>query len=137
MSIKEERNLSLYRGYENKIKELGSTARLMSMRSVINMVINSSAEKYYISLERAVEAVTLCEKGKIQNVAKKNTRKMYQSIYEKKKKKRKDVYFKWCYKYQVVDIVINSTAPSYFMDIENAMIVIYTALKNRRKKCVH
>ena len=24
MSIKEERNLSLYRGYENKIKELGS-----------------------------------------------------------------------------------------------------------------
>ena len=137
MSIKEERNLSLYRGYENKIKELGSTARLMSMRSVINMVINSSAERYYISLERAVEAVTLCEKGKINNVANKNTRKMYQSIYEKYLEKRKDVYFKWCYKYQVVDIVINSTAPSYFMDIENAMIVIYTALKNRRKKCVH
>ena len=137
MSIKEERNLSLYRGYENKIKELGSTARLMSMRSVINMLINSSAEKYYISLERAVEAVTLCEKGKIHNVANKNTRKMYQSIYEKYLEKRKDVDLKWCYKYQVVDIVINSTAPSYFMDIENAMIVIYTALKNRRKKCVH
>ena len=137
MSIKEERNLSLYRGYESKIKELGSTARLMSMRSVINMVINSSAEKYYISLERAVEAVTICEKGKIHSVTNKNTRKMYQSIYEKYLEKRKDVDLKWCYKYQVVDIVINSTAPSYFMDIENAMIVIYTALKNRRKKCVH
>lgn len=137
MSIKEERNSSLYKGYENKIKELGGTARLMSMRSVVNMVINSRAEKYYISLERAVEAVTLCEKGKIQNVANKNTQKMYLSIYEKYMEKRKDVDLKWCYKYQVVDIVINSPAPSYFMDIDNAMIVIYTILKNKRKKCVH
>lgn len=101
-----------------KIQELFETARKMS------------APRFYITFDQARRFVSMLDRGLELPLKNENKKRMYQELYSRLKKKRGDK--KKCY--FLLEEIITSSAPEFYMDADTFKQIFYKTIRNKRKK---
>lgn len=103
---------------DKKVLELFDIARKME------------APRFYITFGNARRFVSMLDRGLELPLTLESKKRMYQELYSRLKKKRGDK--KQCY--QLLEEIINSPAPEFYMDAETFRQVFYKTIRNKRKK---
>lgn len=103
---------------DKKIEELFETARKMP------------APRFYITSENARCFVSMLDRGLELPLKNENKKRMYQELYNRLKKKRGDK--KKCY--FLLEEIITSSAPEFYMDAETFKHIFYKTIRSKRKK---
>lgn len=102
-----------------KILELFDIARKME------------APRFYVTFDNARRFVSMLDRGLELPLKNENKKKMYEELYRRLKKKRGDKKKK-CY--QLLEEIIASPAPEFYMDAETFKQVSYKTIRNKKKK---
>lgn len=103
---------------DKKIGELFEIARKMP------------APRFYITSENAMRFVSRLDRGLELPFKNDNKKRMYQELYNRLKKKRGDK--KGCY--TLLEEIITSPAPEFYMDVETFKQVFYKTIRNKGRK---
>jgi hypothetical protein len=116
--------------YWKLAKEFGNDMNLKRI-DIVRMAVNSPAKKFYVSEEQATKTVSDMLKGKnlISRPAKKE---MYAEImrrYDKIKAGNETLTT-----FDIVSVIVNQSAPKFYVDDECAYYTINNYYLNRKKK---
>jgi hypothetical protein len=103
---------------DKKLLELFDIARKME------------APRFYVTFDNARRLVSMLDRGLELPLTFESKKRMYQELYSRLKKKRGDK--KQCY--QLLEEIITSPAPEFYMDTETFKQVFYKTIRNKRKK---
>lgn len=88
------------------------------------------APRFYITFDKAMRFVSMLDRGLELPLKNENKKRMYQELYNRLKKKRGDK--KGCY--TLLEEIITSPAPEFYMDAETFKQVFYKTIRSKRKK---
>lgn len=103
---------------DKKVLELFDIARKME------------APSFYVTFDDARRLVSMLDRGLELPLKNENKKRMYQELYNRLKKKRGDK--KLCY--QLLEEIITSPAPEFYMDAETFKQVFYKTIRNKKRK---
>ena len=103
---------------DKKVRELFDIARKME------------APMFYITFNNARRFVSMLDRGLELPLTFENKKRMYQELHRRLKNKRGDN--KKCY--QLLEEIINSPAPEFYMDAETFKQVFYKTIRNKKKR---
>lgn len=103
---------------DKKVLELFDIARKME------------APRFYVTFDNARRFVSMLDRGLELPLIFESKKRMYQELYNRLKKKRGDK--KKCY--QLLEEIITSPAPEFYMDEETFKQVFYKTIRSKRKK---
>ena len=103
---------------DKKIGELFDIARKME------------APRFYVTFENARLFVSMLDRGLELPLTFESKKRMYQELYNRLKKKRGDK--KKCY--QLLEEIITSPAPEFYMDVETFKQVFYKTIMSKKRK---
>lgn len=88
------------------------------------------APRFYITFDNARRFVSMLDRGLELPLKNENKKRMYQELYSRLNKKRGGK--KKCY--QLLEEVITSPAPEFYMDADTFKQVFYKTIMNKRRK---
>ena len=88
------------------------------------------APMFYITFDKARRFVSMLDRGLELPFKNDNKKRMYQELYNRLKKKRGDK--KGCY--ILLEEIIASPAPEFYMDVETFKQVFYKTIRSKEKK---
>ena len=103
---------------DKKVLELFDIARKME------------APRFYVTFDDARRLVSMLDRGLELPLKNENKKRMYKELYSRLNKKHGDK--KKCY--QLLEEIITSPAPEFYMDAETFKQVFYKTIRNKRKK---
>ena len=103
---------------DKKVLELFDIARKME------------APRFYVTFDRAKRFVSMLDRGLELPLTFESKKRMYEELHRRLKKKRGDK--KGCY--TLLEGIITSPAPEFYMDAETFKQVFYKTIRSKRKK---
>lgn len=103
---------------DKKVGELFDIARKME------------APRFYISFDTARRFVSMLDRGLGLPLKNENKKRIYQELHSRLKKKRGDK--KGCY--ALLEEIITSPAPEFYMDVETFKEVFYKTIRSKKRK---
>lgn len=103
---------------DKKVLELFDIARKME------------APRFYVTFDQARRFVSMLDRGLELPLKSENKKRMYKELYRRLKKKRGDK--KGCY--TLLEEIITSSAPEFYMDAETFKQIFYKTIRNKEKK---
>lgn len=88
------------------------------------------APRFYVTFDNARRFVSMLDRGLELPFKNDNKKRMYQELYNRLKKKRGDK--KGCY--TLLEEIITSPAPEFYMDVETFKQVFYKTIRNKGRK---
>jgi hypothetical protein len=88
------------------------------------------APRFYVTFDTARRFVSMLDRGLELPLKNENKKRMYQELYNRLKKKRGDK--KLCY--QLLEEIITSPAPEFYMDFETFEQVFYKTIRSKKRK---
>lgn len=86
--------------------------------------------RFYVTFNRARRFVSMLDRGLELPLTFENKKRMYKELHRRLKKKRGDK--KGCY--TLLEEIIESPAPEFYMDVETFKQVFYKTIRSKRKK---
>lgn len=121
--ITSERDKDLHEAYKRAVKKLGKVAVMHSRKSLVRLAVNSAAKRFYISEERASRVIKMLESGRMP-CADSVKKQMYLDILDAYNKLKIDERYAGVPKITLISIVVNSEAPSFYLDVRSAMSIL-------------
>lgn len=121
--LKKERNEDLMRAYKDVIKKQLALYGRVSQSTLMSNVVNSPAERYWVSSERAYSIILRIEKGELPPKMKSNSRRFYESLYKdfcEYRNTHPDMPIK-----HIVEIVVQQPAPCFVLSPRIASWIIF------------
>ncbi len=116
LAFTRERNAALLRAYR---KQVGS-ARFIRLDEIGERVVNSPAERFWVSEERAAVVVSAMMRGKpVLDNMRPAKREMFEEIYRRVVALKK-LHPDWCLR-DLAHVVVNSPAPKFYMKASSAL----------------
>lgn len=103
---------------DKKVLELFDIARKME------------APRFYVTFDNARRIISMLDRGLELPLIFESKKRMYQELYNRLKKKRGNK--KQCY--QLLEEIINSPAPEFYMDTETFKQIFYKTIRSKKKK---
>lgn len=103
---------------DKKVLELFDIARKME------------APRFYVTFDQARRFVSMLDRGLELPLKSENKKRMYEELHRRLKKKRGGK--KKCY--QLLEEIITSPAPEFYMDAETFKQVFYKTIRNKKRK---
>lgn len=130
--ILEQREKDFLKVFDETSKTLAANHIVFKTVDICRMVANSTAPRFYVSLEQALYQYRLYRKGK-SYIRCEERRKMYAEIFTRYEKLM-ELSGGSAYQYNIMDIVLSQEAPSFYMSNQYAPLFYYKAMNKKRKK---
>lgn len=88
------------------------------------------APRFYVTFDNARRIVSMLDRGLELPLKNENKKRRYEELHRRLKRKRGDK--KKCY--QLLEEIIASPAPEFYMDAETFKQVFYKTIRNKRRK---
>lgn len=88
------------------------------------------APRFYVTFDQARRFISMLDRGLELPLKNENKKRMYEELYRRLKRKRGDK--KKCY--QLLEEIITSPAPEFYMDVETFKQVFYKTIRSKKKK---
>ena len=88
------------------------------------------APRFYVTFDKARRFVSMLDRGLDLPLKNENKKSMYKELYNRLKKKRGDK--KGCY--TLLEEIITSPAPEFYMDAETFKQVFYKTIRSKKRK---
>jgi len=121
-SMTRERDEDLMRAYHLNMGQAMKAEGEINKMDVIHNTVNSPASRYWVSLERACDVVYQMKKGQPFTVKKHNSRRLYESIYNRyveRSIENPDIPIK-----HLVAEIIEEPAPCFALTPQSASLLI-------------
>lgn len=129
-SVSEMRKSAVIESFFKSMKLLSSKNPLVSQKEIVEHAVKSTAPRFFTSYESARRLISLMIRKKRLPIINKNRIEMYKEIYRRFLKKSKEQINKYgCYR--LLEEIIDSPAPSFYMDSETFQGTLYKALRER------
>lgn len=126
-SVNRQKERDIFTAYEQAIDFFGENARYVSKGAIIEKAMTFPAPRFYTTYEMARRHVSMLNRGARILRTNRNKVAMYKAIFERFKELKKDEKKD----YSALETVINSPAPSFFMDKAQFKKIIYKQLKKQ------
>ena len=101
----------------------------LNVRDIADKISKSPAPKFYCSYENARRMISLLDMGKKLPISNTNKVAMYKDIYMIWSKKYKgNTHSRAIYR-DTLSKILNSQAPSYYLDVDTVIALIYRSFK--------
>ena len=130
--IQEMRERDFLNKFDKVIKQMIDANITYKTTKVCIMVSRQPAPCFYVSLEQALYQYRLFKHGK-SHIKNEERRKMYAEIFARFENLM-DMAGGEAYQYQIMDIVLQQEAPSFYLNEASALQFYYNAVKNKRIK---
>lgn len=97
---------------------------------LLDIARKMEAPRFYVTFDNARRFVSMLDRGLELPLKNENKKRMYEELHRRLRKKRGDK--KKCY--QLLEEIITSPAPEFYMDAETFRQVFYKTIRNKRKK---
>lgn len=127
LNITKTRNLDIRALYLETLSRMKSAHPCTTTEQVIRSLMKASAPRFYLTTEYAMRIVSLLNRGEPIPVTNHNKIKMYREIHRRyliaRKARPKDGT------YQIIDDIINSPAPSFYVDYPTIRSIVYQSFR--------
>lgn len=123
MIFREERDRDLLRAYERVIKSYGKDAPYISRKEIMKRVVESGAERYYVTYEEAFRNVRRIMNGKSLKCKNRRKRFMYMSLYDAVKR-YSELYPDLSFGRVLMRVLSEEKAPCFFISQERASLLL-------------
>lgn len=126
-----ERDRDLLNAYRRQIAQSSGPIQL---REVMYQVVNSPSSRFWVSPERAMRVISSMDHGNRLNGMIRNKRIMFREIYRRVHQLRTRPHYRQLPLSEVVQIVVEQPAPSFYMTPQSAIVIMHH-IRKRRKQC--
>ncbi len=126
--VSEMRKQAVLEIFFDTLKKMRKADPKTTISEVIHEAVKSTAPRFYISYENARRFISLLMRKKRLPIANSNKISMYKEIYERYRKRIKDV----CDNYTILGSIIEEPAPSFYIDEGTFRGLIYKSIKERK-----
>lgn len=123
----EIRDRDIIDAYFDSMKNVKCTSPYVSRDSIINDMMKKPAPRFYITYDSARKNVSLLCKGKKLPFTNRNKIRMYSDIYRLFLQQKADNKG-----YMILEDIITSPAPSFYIESFTMGDIVYKALKHRK-----
>lgn len=120
-----EKSADILKSYERVIKSLGEKARYMSKESLVDIAFKSKAPRFYVSYEYARRIIWEKLNG-IESARRKLIKEMHDELFRRYKDLNKIQG-----SYLILNDIIRSEAPSFYLKKGHFRNIIYKQLKSK------
>lgn len=129
LEFKEERDRDFLASYDSIIKKHGKKAPYLKRDELLLETITCPAKRFYVSEEQSFRIITKMLRGQNTRIRNPLKLQMYKEIFlrvkqELEKSNRPIV--------EIIENVINQSAPRFYIDLKSARILHYKLLNRRR-----
>ncbi len=125
-TLKQTRNKTIKNSYFDALKLLRQKNPYVSTEDVISKLIDMEAPRFYISFDNAQRIVSRMRRGLSVKVSNERKMEMYREIYRRFEEIASQS--KSC-NYQVLEKILSTTAPSFYVDKTTMRGIVYKTLK--------
>lgn len=129
LEFKEERDRDFLASYDSVIKKHGKNAPYLKRDELLLEAIMRPAKRFYVSEEQSFRIITKMLKGKNPGLRNPLKLQMYKEILLRVKQEldrsNRSIV-------EIIDIVINQSAPRFYIDLKSARILHYKLLNSRK-----
>ena len=125
--IVEARSKDVTEAFFNAIKAMNGYS--VTQDDIIRTVMKAGAPRFYVGYEKARRYVSLLDRGKPLPLKKKNSIAMYHEIYRRYKAYKEKTGI---IGYQILEMILDERAPSYYIDLKTFRDIIYNYYKKRK-----
>lgn len=129
-TISESRKDAVVDIFFKTMKRLSKINPLVSQREIIEEAAKSSAPRFFTSYESARRLISLMARKKRLPIINKNRMEMYKEIYRRFINMSKENMSRYG-RYRILDNIIDSPAPSFYMDSDTFQGILYRTLRER------
>lgn len=126
-----ERDQDLLNAYR---RQIALTSGLIRLREVMCRVVNSPSSRFWVSPERAMRVISSMEQGNRLEGMMRNKRIMFREIYRRVHLLRERPPYRQLPLVEVVQMVVEQPAPSFYMTPQSAIVIMHH-IRKRRKQC--
>lgn len=128
--INEAKKDAVIKTFFDTMKRMGKENPLVTNREIIERAAKSAAPRFFTTYETARRFVSLLIRKKRLPIVNKNKVAMYKEIYNRFMKMSRENIGKYgCYR--LLENIIESPAPSFYMDCDTFQGVLYKTLRER------
>ena len=120
--LKKERNEALIKAYKEALVTHKENVNKMPLNTFLSKVINGGAPRYFISEVQAAKIINKMELG-VKPRKNDEKRKLCDDLYEKYLEVSNDMA--GCFKYCIIEKVVNSPAKSFYITAQRALNIIW------------
>lgn len=128
---REERDQALLDAYH---RELSLSKHPIVLREIFQKVVDSTSERFWVSPERATYVISELIRGNKLPRMNRNKRRMYMEIFKRVQKLRRQPDYEKKRLIALVQMVVESEAPSFYLTPQSAAVIMHHIRKRRRCK---
>ena len=126
--FRDQRDNDLYRAYRQQLK----TTSFVRLPQLIDRVISSPAERFYVSEERAAIVIGEMLRGRSIEHMQTQKRRMYDEIFSRfLELMQRRPYLQYN---EAVTIVVNQPAPEFYLTVGSAIVILHRIRKRMRER---
>ncbi|MBE6294577.1 MAG: hypothetical protein IJE42_07970 [Bacteroidaceae bacterium] len=129
-TVSEIRKEAVIETFFRSMKILSAKNPLVSQKEIIEHAVKSMAPRFFTSYESARRLVSLMVRKKRLPIINKNKLEMYKEIYRRFIKQSKEAIMNYG-SYRLLEEIIESPAPSFYMDSDTFQGILYKTLRER------
>lgn len=122
MTITQKRNEEIRRVYNSIVSRYSINLSHIPIHVVVDLVVNSPASQFYISVEQASRYITAMERGETIS-ARDNRKELMEDLFKVYLKCKERL--KGHYKNYIVSYAIHQQAPRFYVSRESIVRIIY------------
>ena len=126
--FREQRDNDLFRAYRRQLQQTG----YVHLPQLLDLVIRTRAERFYVSEERAAIVINELLRGKSIDHMQTQKRRMYEEIYRRfLRLTQRRPYLSYN---EAITIVVNQPAPEFYLTVGSAIVILHKIRKRRREE---
>lgn len=129
-TVTEIRKEAVIETFFRSMKILSAKNPLVSQKEIIEHAVKSMAPRFFTSYENARRLISLMVRKKKLPIINKNKIEMYKEIYRRFINKSKETIMSYG-SYRLLEEIIESPAPSFYMDTDTFQGILYRTLRER------
>lgn len=115
-------------------RQIAQSSGPIQLREVMYQVVNSPSSRFWVSPERAMRVISSMDHGNRLNGMIRNKRIMFREIYRRVHQLRTRPHYRQLPLSEVVQIVVEQPAPSFYKTPQSAIVIMHH-IRKRRKQC--
>lgn len=119
-----QKRKDIFKAYERALKEFGGNARFMAKNAIIEKAMSYMAPQFYVTYDLARRVISQMRRGKDPGINNPLKKRMYDEIFKRFQAQAHDSS-----SYLVLEDIINSEAPSFYIDKPHFIRIVTTVLK--------
>ena len=129
LEFKEQRDRDFLASYDSVIKKYGKKAPFLKRDELLLEAITCPAKRFYVSEEQSFRIITKMLKGQSIGIRNPLKLQMYKEIFLRVKQELEGSSLPIV---EIIENVINQSAPRFYIDLKSARILHYKLLNKRR-----